>query len=78
MTPLLAPSEPLLLIVDQEPGLAFGVGSDNRQLLVGNTVALVKTARLFQSSGRRIDTCGGITTESHALALRRMEAATRQ
>ena len=152
--PLLTPDEPLLLIVDQQAGLAFGVGSGDRQLLVGNTVALAKTARVFNlpivvstsaskvysgplmpmirsvipdvpvierrnmnaweddgvrdavaKTGRRklvvsgllteacvsfpvlsaladgyevfvvADTCGGITAESHALALRRMEKA---
>ncbi|WP_150130193.1 hypothetical protein [Sinorhizobium sp. RAC02] len=45
--PLLPPIEPLLLIVDQQAGLAFGAGSDDRQPLVGNTVALARTARLF-------------------------------
>ena len=152
--PLLTPSEPVLLIVDQQAGLAFGVGSSDRQLLVNNTVALAKTAHLFNlpivvstsaskvysgplmptirtvipevpvierrnmnawedngvregiaQTGRRklvvsgllteacvsfpvlsalaegyevfvvADTCGGITAESHGLALRRMEAA---
>ena len=56
MTPLLAPDEPLLLIVDQQAGLAFGVGSGDRQLLAGNTVALAKTAP-FQFADRRVDLC---------------------
>ncbi|MGF6178768.1 hypothetical protein [Ensifer sp. 4252] len=49
MTPL-PPSDPdesLLLIVDQQAGLAFGVGSGDRQLLLGSTAALAKTARIF-------------------------------
>lgn len=152
--PLLNPSEAVLLMVDQQAGLAFGVGSIDRQLLVSNTVALAKTANTFQipvivstsaskvysgplmpsirsvlgdapsferrnmnawedqavreaveKTGRRklivsgllteacvsfpvlsalaygyevsvvADTCGGITPDSHSLALRRMEAA---
>ncbi|MEK1897205.1 MAG: hydrolase [Rhizobium sp.] len=152
--PLLNPSEAVLLMVDQQAGLAFGVGSTDRQLLVNNTVALAKTAKTFQipvvistsaskvysgplmpsirtvlgdvpsierrnmnaweddavrsaiaKTGRRklivsgllteacvsfpvlsalaegykvsvvADTCGGITAESHSLALRRMESA---
>jgi nicotinamidase-related amidase len=141
-------------MVDQQAGLAFGVGSTDRQLLVNNTIALAKTAKIFDvpvvvstsaskvysgplmpsirtvlgditsierrnmnawedeavrgeisRHGRRklivsgllteacvsfpvlsalaegfevsvvADTCGGITAESHSLALRRMEAA---
>jgi nicotinamidase-related amidase len=152
--PLINPNEVVMLMVDQQAGLAFGVGSTDRQLLVSNTVALAKTARTFQipvvistsaskvysgplmptirtvldnvppmerrnmnaweddavrgaiaNTGRRklivsgllteacvsfpvlsalaegyevsvvADTCGGITAESHSLALRRMEAA---
>ncbi|MDP9810047.1 nicotinamidase-related amidase [Rhizobium tibeticum] len=152
--PLLNPNEAVILMVDQQAGLAFGVGSTDRQLLVNNTVALAKTARTFQipvvvstsaskvysgplmptirtvlddvpsierrnmnawedeavrgavtKTGRRklivsgllteacvsflvlsalaegyevsvvADTCGGITADSHSLALRRMEAA---
>lgn len=152
--PLLNPTDTVLLMVDQQAGLAFGVGSTDRQLLVNNTVALAKTAKTFQipvvistsaskvysgplmptirsvlgevpsierrnmnaweddgvrneilKTGRRkllvsgllteacvsfpvlsalaegyevsvvADTCGGITAESHSLALRRMEAA---
>ncbi len=152
--PLLNPDEAVLLMVDQQAGLAFGVGSTDRQLLISNTIALAKTAKTFQipvvvstsaskvysgplmptlrnvlgdvqsierrnmnaweddavrgaiaQTGRRrlivsgllteacvsfpvlsalaegyavsvvADTCGGITAESHSLALRRMEAA---
>lgn len=152
--PLLKPTDTVLLMVDQQAGLAFGVGSTDRQLLINNTVALAKTAKTFQipvvistsaskvysgplmptirsvlgevssierrnmnaweddgvrneiaNTGRRklivsgllteacvsfpvlsaladgydvsvvADTCGGITAESHSLALRRMEGA---
>ncbi|MDM9627551.1 hydrolase [Rhizobium sp. S152] len=152
--PLLSPQDATLLVVDHQAGLAFGVGSTDRQLLLNNTVALAKTAKAFQipvvvstsaskvysgplmpairsvlgdvpsferrnmnawedgvvraeidKIGRRklivsgllteacvsfpvlsaltdgyevsvvADTCGGITADSHSLALRRMEAA---
>jgi nicotinamidase-related amidase len=152
--PLLSPQDATLLIVDHQAGLAFGVGSTDRQLLLNNTVALAKTAKVFQIpvvvstsaskvysgplmpairgvlgdvpsferrnmnawedgvvraeidkiSRRKLivsgllteacvsfpvlsaladgyevsvvaDTCGGITADSHSLALRRMEAA---
>ena len=46
--PLLNPTDTVLLMVDQQAGLAFGVGSTDRQLLVNNTVALAKTAKTFQ------------------------------
>jgi nicotinamidase-related amidase len=153
-TPLMEPAQCTLLLVDQQAGLAFGVGSSDRQALLNNTVALARTAVMFgvpviastsaskvysgplmpaiqsvlpgvQSLERRnmnlweddlvrgavlktqrrrllvsgllteacvsfpvlsslsdgfevfvvADACGGITTESHTLALRRMEAA---
>ncbi len=45
--PLMTPSEPALLLIDQQAGLAFGVGSADRQVLLGNTLALVKTAKAF-------------------------------
>jgi len=35
-------------MVDQQAGLAFGVGSDDRQTLLNNAVALAKTARVFK------------------------------
>jgi len=152
--PLHDPAECLLLLIDQQAGLAFGVGSSDRQVLLNNTVALARTAVVFdvpvvvstsatkvysgplmppiqavlpgvttlerrnmnvweddavreaiiKMQRRRLivsgllteacvsfpvlsalaegyhvyvvaDACGGITAESHALALRRMEAA---
>lgn len=45
--PLLEPGQPVLLMVDQQAGLAFGVGSADRQLLLSNAVALAKTAKVF-------------------------------
>jgi nicotinamidase-related amidase len=36
-----------LVLVDQQAGLAFGVGSGDRQTLLNNAVALAKTAKVF-------------------------------
>lgn len=46
-TALLTPKDCALLLADQQAGLAFGVGSIDRQVLQGNTVALAKTASVF-------------------------------
>jgi nicotinamidase-related amidase len=46
-TSLVQPDECLLLLVDQQAGLAFGVGSEDRQVLLNNTVALARTAVAF-------------------------------
>lgn len=152
--PLITPNDCTLLLIDQQAGLAFGVESVARQTLLGNVVALAKTATLFElpiiastsastvysgpvmpaiqaaigdvksverrnmnlwedetaraavvATGRKrllvsgllteacvsfpvlsaieegydvsvvADACGGLTPESHSLALRRMEAA---
>jgi hypothetical protein len=45
--PLLQPAECVLLLIDQQAGLAFGVGSSDRQVLLNNTVALARTAAVF-------------------------------
>jgi nicotinamidase-related amidase len=45
--PLLQPAECVLLLIDQQAGLAFGVGSSDRQVLLNNTVALARTAVVF-------------------------------
>src|ERR1700722_17645171 len=45
--PLLTPDACALLLIDQQAGLAFGVGSIDRQVLLSNTVALAKTAAAF-------------------------------
>lgn len=44
---LLLPDECALLLVDLQAGLAFGVGSEDRQVLLNNAVALARTARVF-------------------------------
>jgi nicotinamidase-related amidase len=46
--PLLTPDECALLLVDLQAGLAFGVGSMDRQVLVSNAVALARTAVVFK------------------------------
>jgi nicotinamidase-related amidase len=47
MTVLLEPQDCALLLVDHQAGLAFGVASIDRQVLLNNTVALARTATLF-------------------------------
>jgi nicotinamidase-related amidase len=44
---LLTPSECALLLIDQQAGLAFGVGSVDRQVLLNNAIALARTATVF-------------------------------
>jgi nicotinamidase-related amidase len=36
-----------LVLVDQQAGLAFGVGSIDRQMLLNNVIALARTATVF-------------------------------
>jgi hypothetical protein len=52
---LLQPSDCILVLIDQQAGIAFGVGSENRQILLNNTVALGRAATFseYQSSLRR-------------------------
>lgn len=45
--PLLTPADCALVLVDPQAGLAFGVGSDDRQMLRGNIIALARTAKVF-------------------------------
>ncbi len=45
--PLLEPQNCALVLVDPQAGLAFGVGSESRQTVRANIVALAKTAKLF-------------------------------
>jgi nicotinamidase-related amidase len=47
MHTLLTPSECTLVMVDQQAGLAFGVGSIDRQVLLNNAIALARTANVF-------------------------------
>jgi nicotinamidase-related amidase len=44
---LLEPKDCALLLADQQAGLAFGVGSIDRQVLLNNVTALAKTAMAF-------------------------------
>ena len=44
---LIRPEECVLLMVDYQAGLAFGVESTGRQTLLNNAVALAKTASMF-------------------------------
>jgi len=44
---LLQPGDCSLLLIDQQAGLAFGVGSIDRQVLLNNTIALARTAKVF-------------------------------
>ncbi len=46
--PLLTPDGCALLLIDHQAGLAFGVGSADRQALLSNTVALARTAINFK------------------------------
>jgi len=44
---LLEPANSSLVLVDPQAGLAFGVGSEDRQTLRDNLVALARTAKVF-------------------------------
>jgi nicotinamidase-related amidase len=46
-TSLLDPTSCALVLVDPQAGLAFGVGSEDRQMLRNNLVALARTAKVF-------------------------------
>ena len=46
-TPLLRPEDCALLLMDQQAGLAFGVGSTDRETLLSNVIASVRTALAF-------------------------------
>lgn len=46
-TELLTPSNSQLIIIDQQPQMAFGVQSMDRQTLKNNVVALAKAAKVF-------------------------------
>ncbi|RAO78079.1 hydrolase [Dyella jiangningensis] len=45
--PLLVPGDCALVFVDQQAGLAFGVGSIDRQVLLNHSIALARTAKVF-------------------------------
>src|SRR3954466_13658553 len=44
---LIEPKDCALVLVDQQAGLAFGVGSIDRQMLLNNVIALARTATVF-------------------------------
>jgi nicotinamidase-related amidase len=44
---LIQPADCALLLIDQQAGLAFGVGSIDRQVLLNNAMALARTAVVF-------------------------------
>jgi nicotinamidase-related amidase len=44
---LMCPEDCALVLVDLQAGLAFGGGSEDRQVLLNNAVALARTARVF-------------------------------
>lgn len=44
---LMEPKNCTLVLVDQQARLAFGVGSIDRQMLLNNVIALVRTATVF-------------------------------
>ena len=44
---LIEPKDCALVLVDQQAGLAFGVGSIDRQMLLNNVIALARTAMVF-------------------------------
>ncbi|SHM15424.1 hydrolase [Rhodanobacter sp. OK091] len=46
--PLITPTDCALLLVDLQAGLAFGVGSIDRQVLRDNVIAVAKTANVFK------------------------------
>jgi nicotinamidase-related amidase len=46
--PLLAPEQPVLVLVDYQPQMAFAVKSIDGQTLINNATALTKTARVFR------------------------------
>jgi hypothetical protein len=46
--PQLQPAECALLLIGQQAGLAFGVGSTDCQILLNDTVALARTATAFE------------------------------
>ena len=47
LTELLTPDNSQLLFIDQQPQMAFGVQSIDRQMLKNNVVALAKAAKVF-------------------------------
>jgi nicotinamidase-related amidase len=46
--PLLTPADCALVLIDQQAGLAFGIGSTDQQTHLNNSIALARTAKAFQ------------------------------
>jgi nicotinamidase-related amidase len=44
---LLQPGECALILIDQQAGFAFAVGSEDREALLNNVIALARTASAF-------------------------------
>jgi nicotinamidase-related amidase len=44
---LLTPNECVVALIDHQPQMSFGVGSHERHMVLNNTVALAKAAKLF-------------------------------
>jgi len=44
---LLEPKDCALVLIDQQAGLAFAVGSVDRQIILNNVVALARTTKIF-------------------------------
>ena len=44
---LLEPKDCALVLLDQQAGLAFGIGSIDRQMLLNNVIALARAAKVF-------------------------------
>ena len=51
---LIGPKDCALVLVDQQAGLAFGVGSIDRQMLLNNVIALARTATDFRHADRGV------------------------
>jgi nicotinamidase-related amidase len=47
-TSLLVPADCALLLADQQAGLAFAVGSSDRQILLDNSIAVARAADVFK------------------------------
>ena len=52
---LLTPENSQVLFIDQQPQMAFGVQSIDRQTLKNNVVALAKAAKMLQPGLARIE-----------------------
>ena len=44
---LIEPKDCALVLLDQQAGLAFGIGSIDRQMLLNNVIALARAAKVF-------------------------------